>query len=93
MALPDGRRALIEIALASAQTREGLLATRLIASSLPILPTRPIWRFPFHSMRGCSVLLLTKPQLPTVLALLSLDGVARRLLIGLPDLNRLTCRR
>jgi acyl-coenzyme A synthetase/AMP-(fatty) acid ligase len=42
---------------------------------------------PLDSLRGRTVLLKTARQLPTVLALLALDGIARRVLLGLPDLE------
>ena len=40
-----------------------------------------------QSLRGRSVLLATYDQLPTALALLELDGVARRLVLCTPDLT------
>ncbi len=40
-----------------------------------------------ESLRGRSVLLATYDQLPTALALLELDGVARRLVLCTPDLT------
>jgi len=40
-----------------------------------------------ESLRGRSVLLATHDQLPTALALVELDGIARRLVLCTPDLN------
>src|ERR1700678_3534527 len=38
-------------------------------------------------LRGCSVLLPTTRQLPSVLAAIQLDGVASRILLATPDLT------
>ncbi len=40
-----------------------------------------------ETLRGRSVLLATHAQLPTALALVELDGVARRIVLGTPDLT------
>jgi acyl-coenzyme A synthetase/AMP-(fatty) acid ligase len=40
-----------------------------------------------ESMRGRSVVLATQEQLPTALALLELDGIARRIVLATPDLK------
>src|SRR5579863_3393229 len=40
-----------------------------------------------ESLRGRSVLLATHDQLPTALALIELDGVARRMVLCTPDLK------
>jgi acyl-coenzyme A synthetase/AMP-(fatty) acid ligase len=40
-----------------------------------------------ESLRGRSVLIATHEQLPTALALVELDGVARRMVLCTPDLN------
>ena len=40
-----------------------------------------------ESLRGRSVLIATREQLPTALALLELDGVARRMVLCTPDLT------
>jgi acyl-coenzyme A synthetase/AMP-(fatty) acid ligase len=40
-----------------------------------------------ESLRGRSVLIATREQLPTALALIELDGVARRMVLCTPDLN------
>jgi acyl-CoA synthetase (AMP-forming)/AMP-acid ligase II len=40
-----------------------------------------------ESLRGRSVLLATREQLPTALALIELDGVARRMVLCTPDLT------
>ena len=39
-----------------------------------------------EELRDCSVLIVTKDQLTTALALIELDGIARRLVLCLPDL-------
>jgi acyl-CoA synthetase (AMP-forming)/AMP-acid ligase II len=41
---------------------------------------------PLESLRGCSVLLVSDGQLPTVLAAIALDGIAARLLLCLSDI-------
>src|ERR1700722_16889973 len=40
-----------------------------------------------ESLRGRSVLIATREQLPTALALVELDGVARRIVLCTPDLT------
>src|SRR6202163_1654869 len=40
-----------------------------------------------ESLRGRSVLIATHEQLPTALALIELDGVARRMVLCTPDLT------
>src|ERR1700728_1292387 len=40
-----------------------------------------------ESLRGRSVLIATREQLPTALALIELDGVARRMVLCTPDLS------
>ena len=85
MAQPERRRALIELALASSSGRTISDPAHRVA--LADLAGSTNLALPLESMRNRSVLLLTAPQLPTVLALLSLDGIARRVLIGLPDLR------
>ncbi len=40
-----------------------------------------------ESLRGCTVVLATREQLPTAVALMELDGVARRLVLCTPDLS------
>jgi acyl-coenzyme A synthetase/AMP-(fatty) acid ligase len=42
--------------------------------------------FQTERLRGCSVLLATTAQLPTALAAIELDGIARRILLCTPDL-------
>jgi acyl-coenzyme A synthetase/AMP-(fatty) acid ligase len=42
---------------------------------------------PLESLRGASVLIATAEQLPTAVALLELDGVARRIVLCTPDLT------
>jgi acyl-CoA synthetase (AMP-forming)/AMP-acid ligase II len=59
--------------------RHGVPLNGLAAgSNLGVAPDR---------LRGRSVLLATAEQLPTVLAALALDGIARRILLCPPDLN------
>jgi hypothetical protein len=43
-----------------------------------------------ESLRGRCVVLATKDQLPTAVALMELDGVARRIVLCTPDLSRET---
>ena len=88
MLLPNSRRALIEIALASGSDAGRTISDPGHHAVLADLARSTNLAVPLESVRDRSVLLLTGPQLPTVLALLALDGVARRLLIGLPDLKQ-----
>jgi acyl-coenzyme A synthetase/AMP-(fatty) acid ligase len=80
------RRSLLEITLAAGR------AGRTISDendrvALGDLATRT-HRYDIENQRGRSVLLASPPQLTTVLDLLALDGVARRLLLRLPDLKK-----
>jgi hypothetical protein len=42
---------------------------------------------PLDELRGASVLVYTKDQLPSALALIELDGIVRRLVVAPPDLQ------
>jgi hypothetical protein len=88
MALRNSRRALIEIALASGSDAGRTISDPAHRVAPADLARSSNMAVPLESMRDRSVLLLTGPQLPTVAALLALDGVARRLLIGLPGLEQ-----
>ena len=88
MARSNSRRALIEIALASGSDSGRTISDPGHYAVLADLARSTNLTVPLESVRGRSVLLLTGPQLPTVLGLLALDGVARRLLISLPDLEQ-----
>ncbi len=55
--------------------------------ALASLASRTGLAAPPQSLRGRSVLIATGAQLPAVLALLALDGVARRLLLCPPDID------
>lgn len=54
---------------------------------LASLATRSYLGDDLQRLRGKSVLLATHDQLPTALALVELDGIARRLVLGTPDLT------
>ena len=54
--------------------------------SLGDLRTRTSLSEPLHTLAGRSVLIATRSQLAAALAILELEGVARRLVIGTPDL-------
>jgi acyl-coenzyme A synthetase/AMP-(fatty) acid ligase len=58
---------------------------RIVA--LSELSTGSIFGTALESLRGRSVLLATHDQLPTALALIELDGVARRMVLCTPDLK------
>jgi acyl-coenzyme A synthetase/AMP-(fatty) acid ligase len=57
------------------------------AVSLAELAGGSIFGAALESLRGRSVLLATHEQLPTALALIELDGVARRMVLCTPDLT------
>jgi acyl-coenzyme A synthetase/AMP-(fatty) acid ligase len=84
---PSERRSLLDISLTSggAGRSIGDEAHRVVLSDLVHATNIAI---PIESLRGRAVLLRTGRQLPTVLALLALDGIASRLLLGLPDLGQ-----
>ena len=86
MALPNGRRPLLEVALAAGGAGR-TIGDQLHRVALADLNHSTNVAVPLESLRDRSVLLRTGPQLPTVLALLALDGIARRVLLGLPDLK------
>ncbi|MEA3105883.1 MAG: hypothetical protein QOI88_488 [Gammaproteobacteria bacterium] len=87
MALPNSRRALLDVALAAGAGVGQTISDPVHRVALADLTHSTNVAVPLESLRGRSVLLLTGPQLPTVLALLALDGIARRVLLGLPDLK------
>ena len=84
--MPPARRSLLEITLASA-VRGRTIGDESHRIALADLATASNLDAPLESLRGRAVLLKTARQLPTVLALLALDGIARRVLLGLPDLK------
>ena len=55
--------------------------------ALATLAGASIFGSALESLRGRSVLIATRDQLPTALALVELDGVARRMVLCTPDLN------
>jgi acyl-coenzyme A synthetase/AMP-(fatty) acid ligase len=59
------------------------------AASIPLadLSTRSILKGNLESLRGRSIMLATREQLPTAVALMELDGVARRIVLCTPDLS------
>jgi acyl-coenzyme A synthetase/AMP-(fatty) acid ligase len=87
MALRSTRRPLIEMALASGSDAGRTISDPTHRVVLADLARASNMAASVELMRDRSVLLHTGPQLPTVAALLALDGVARRLLVGLPDLQ------
>ena len=74
------------IAAAGARIR-GEFHGRGVSVALEELAGGSIFGAAFESLRGRSVLLATREQLPTALALIELDGVARRLVLCTPDLT------
>ncbi len=85
--MPHKRRSLLSLAVA-AKSAERFINDREERVAVADLDGgRPFLHAPLSSFRGCSVLLLTKRQLPTVLALIELDGIARRVLLAPPDLG------
>jgi acyl-coenzyme A synthetase/AMP-(fatty) acid ligase len=64
----------------SFHTRDGVLRSSAIGASSILFGK-------LEALRGRSVLLATYNQLPTAIALLELDGVARRLVLCTPDLT------
>lgn len=83
----DRRLALLDLALATGDNGRRTISDPLHRVRLADLERATNVAVPLETLRGKSVLLLTKPQLPTVLAMLALDGIARRLILGLPELN------
>ena len=60
---------------------------RGVSVALKELAGGSIFGTALESLRGRSVLLATRDQLPTALALIELDGVARRMVLCTPDLT------
>jgi acyl-coenzyme A synthetase/AMP-(fatty) acid ligase len=86
MALPrPSRRSLAELALTSG-TEGRSLSDEAHRVLLADLVSGTNIGAPLESLHGRSVLLASEAQLPTVLAAIALDGIARRLLICLPDM-------
>jgi acyl-coenzyme A synthetase/AMP-(fatty) acid ligase len=87
MQRPNPGLGLLDFALAAGGSGRRTISDPLHRVSLTDLERSTNAAIPLESLRGRSVLLLTEAQLPTVLALLALDGIARRLILGLPDLK------
>jgi len=84
--MPPARRSLVEITLASGRAGR-TIGDETNRIDLADLAVHTNLAEPREASRGRAVLLRTRTQLPTVLALLALDGIARRVLLGLPDLK------
>jgi acyl-coenzyme A synthetase/AMP-(fatty) acid ligase len=65
----------------------GKFLSRGASAALADLASGSVFGTQLESLRGRSVLLATREQLPTALALIELDGVARRMVLCTPDLN------
>jgi acyl-coenzyme A synthetase/AMP-(fatty) acid ligase len=87
MPRPERRLSLLELARAVGDSSGRTISDPLHRVGLADLERSTNVAMPLESLRGKSVLLLTESQLPTVLALLALDGIARRLILGLTDLK------
>ena len=87
MARPERRRPLIDLALASGKAYGRAIADETQRVELADLACATNVTVPLERLRGRSLLLLTGRQLPAVLAVLALDGIAARLFLGLPDLG------
>ncbi len=83
MPRPD-RRSLWALTLAAA-TPSVWLADDIRRVSLADLRHGSSLETPVETLRGRAVLILTRRQLPSVLAAIALDGIARRLLLCPPD--------
>jgi acyl-coenzyme A synthetase/AMP-(fatty) acid ligase len=73
--------------LSSSGTVAGVFHTRSGSVALQDLVRGSILGGKLESFRGRSVVLATREQLATAIALLELDGVARRLVLCVPDLT------
>ena len=74
-----------------ALTQRGAAAGRLLSDELGEIPLAELsrgtsLRAPLHTLRDRTVLIATARQLSAVLAMLALDGIARRILLCPPDL-------
>jgi acyl-CoA synthetase (AMP-forming)/AMP-acid ligase II len=87
MALRNARRALLDLTLAASASNERTIGDATHRIALTDLERSTNVAIPLDSLRNRAVLLLTERQLPTVLGLLALDGIAGRVLLGLPDLK------
>src|SRR6476661_3437031 len=87
MPRPNRRLSLLDLALAAGDSGRRTISDPLHRLTLSELEHSTSVSVPLEALRGRSVLVRTGAQLPTVLALLALDGVARRLILALPDLK------
>jgi len=87
MPQPDRRLALLDRTLTAGVDSKRSIGDALHRVAIEDLEHSTNVGLPLESLRGRSVLLRTEAQLPTVLALLALDGIAQRLILGLPDLQ------
>ena len=87
MPQPDCRLALLDRTLTAGVDSKRSIGDALHRVAIEDLEHSTNVGLALESLRGRSVLLRTEAQLPTVLALLALDGIAQRLILGLPDLQ------
>jgi acyl-coenzyme A synthetase/AMP-(fatty) acid ligase len=85
MASPPDRRSLLDLTLAPG-TDARALSDEGHRVPVAALAQGTNLEVPLETLRGRSVLLTSAAQLPTVLAALALDGIARRILLCLPDI-------
>jgi len=81
----DFRRSLLDLTLAPG-TDARALSDETHRVPVVVLAQGTNLATPLESLRGRSVLLTSEKQLPTVLAAIALDGIARRILLCLPDI-------
>lgn len=80
MLAPPRRRALADHTFA--------FPTRNISDGHRVVPVANIPRWATHEfLRNRTILLATQQQLPSVLAAIELDGIARRILLATPDMH------
>ncbi len=81
---PGSRRTLLALSLAAAPSARWL-GDGAVRIALDGLQRGSGLLQPAERLRGRSVLLVARAQMPAVLAMLALDGIARRIVLCLPD--------
>ena len=79
------RQSLLGITLGHAIPGRDIISDRSTISIADLRAGSPLAAETMEQVRGRSILIATETQLPTVLALLELDGVAGRIVLATPD--------
>ncbi len=81
---PPDRRPFLDLILGAGAERR-CISDDAVSLELGVLQSRHFLNAPLATMNRKSVLIACEKQLPAVLAAIALDGIAHRIVLGLPD--------